>query len=231
MNAQQLISALHSLANPKAKEALSYFKIESKHALGIRTPELRKLAKQIGKNHELALELWQSEIFEARMLAALIAEPKKVTERLMEKWLKDFDNWGIVDCTCGELFDKTPFAYKKAIEWSTRKKEFEKRAAFSMMAILAVHDKKASDEKFLPFFPIIKREANDERNFVKKAVNWALRQIGKRNVKLNKLAIKTAKEIHQLDSSTAKWIASDALRELQSEAIQKRLAEKEKKKK
>ena len=231
MNAQQLISALHSLANPKAKKAQSYFKIESKETIGIRTPELRKLAKQIGKNHELALELWQSEIFEARMLAALIAEPKKVTERLMEKWLKDFDNWGIVDCTCGELFDKTPFAYKKAIEWSTRKKEFEKRAAFSMMATLAVHDKKANDEKFLPFLPIIKREANDERNFVKKAVNWALRQIGKRNVKLNKLAIKTAKEIHQLDSSTAKWIASDALRELQSEAIQKRLAEKEKKKK
>ena len=144
----------------------------------------------------------------------------------METWVKDFDSWDICDQVCSNLFDKTPFAYRKVIEWSNREEEFVKRAGFVLMATLSVHDKKADDKKFEQFFPIIKREANDNRNFVKKAVNWALRQIGKRNISLNKKAIKTAKEIQKMDSKSAKWIASDAIRELTNEKIQKRLKSK-----
>ena len=144
----------------------------------------------------------------------------------METWVKDFDSWDVCDQVCSNLFDKTPFAYRKAIEWSKREEEFVKRAGFVLMATLSVHDKKADNKKFEQFFPIIKRESNDNRNFVKKAVNWALRQIGKRNLSLNKKAIKTAKEIQKMDSKSARWIASDALRELTSEKIQKRLKSK-----
>lgn len=223
MNASQLLSTLQSLANPKAKAALSHFKIETKIAYGISTPVLKKIAKQLGKNHELAQELWATEVFEARAIATLIEEPENVTEKQMETWLKDFDSWAIVDACCCYLFRFMPNAYEKAMEWTSREKEFEKRAGFSLMAYLAVHDKKESDKKFEQFFPFIKRESIDERNFVKKAVNWALRQIGKRNMRLNKLAITVAKEIQKKKSRSAKWVAADALRELQSDAVQFRL--------
>jgi 3-methyladenine DNA glycosylase AlkD len=163
---------------------------------------------------------------EARGIAALIDEPSKVTERQMEQWVKEFDNWAVCDGCCMNLFDKTTLAWKKAIEWSRREKEFEKRAAFSLMAVLAVHDKQATDRQFLSLLPIIKREAVDERNFVRKAVNWALRQVGKRNLALNKKAIQVAKEIQKIDSRSAKWIAADALRELTSTAVQRRLSRK-----
>jgi 3-methyladenine DNA glycosylase AlkD len=149
-----------------------------------------------------------------------------VTEKQMESWVKDFDSWDICDQCCSNLFDKTKFAHKKAIEWSKRREEFVKRAGFVLMATLAVHDKEAGDKEFLKFLPIIIREATDDRNFVKKAVNWALRQIGKRNSALNKIAIQTAKEIQKIDSKSAKWIASDAIRELTSEAVQKKLVRK-----
>jgi 3-methyladenine DNA glycosylase AlkD len=161
------------------------------------------------------LQLWKTKIHEARHIAAMTAEPEKVTEKLMEQWLKDFNSWDIVDDCCLTLFDKTPFAWKKAIEWTSRDKEFEKRAAFSMMAILAVHDKKAEDSRFEKFFPYIIRHSDDERNFVRKAVNWALRQIGKRNKHLCKKAITVAKEIRKKDDASSRWIAADALRELE----------------
>jgi 3-methyladenine DNA glycosylase AlkD len=141
----------------------------------------------------------------------------------MESWVANFDSWDVCDQCCSNLFDKTKFAYKKAIEWTKRNEEFVKRAGFVLMAVLAVHDKKAKDERFLKFLPIMKRESTDERNYVKKAVNWSLRQIGKRNLNLNKMALKTAKEIKMLDSRTAAWVASDALRELESKAVQERL--------
>jgi len=141
----------------------------------------------------------------------------------MEHWVKDFDSWDVCDQVCSNLFDKTKFAYRKAIEWSKINEEFIKRAGFVLMATLAVHDKEADNQKFIRFLPIIKREATDERNFVKKAVNWALRQIGKRNSALNKIAIQTAKEIQKIDSKSAKWIVSDALRELTSETVRKKL--------
>jgi 3-methyladenine DNA glycosylase AlkD len=182
------------------------------------------MAKKIGKNHKLALQLWKSEIHEARILAGLIDEIDKVTEKQMDSWIKDFDSWDVCDLICANVFDKTPFAFKKAIEWTKRNNEFEKRAGFALMACLAWHDKEADDSKFIKFFPTIKRESIDERNYVKKANNWALRQIGKRNINLNKEAIKLALTIQKIESRPARWIANDALRELKSEAVQKRLS-------
>lgn len=157
----------------------------------------------------------------------MIDDPNKITEEQMEKYIKGFNYWEICDQFCMNLFDKTKFAYKKAFEWSEREKEFVKRAGFALMACLAWHDKNAKDSKFLEFFSIIIREAKDDRNYVKKAVNWALRNIGKRNLNLNRKAVKNAKEIQKIDSKVARWIASDAIRELTSEKIQKRLAKKE----
>jgi 3-methyladenine DNA glycosylase AlkD len=153
----------------------------------------------------------------------MIEDPEEVTEDQMEKWVSDFDSWDVCDQCCSNLFDKTPFAYKKAMEWSKRKEEFVKRAGFVLMACLAVHDRKGEDKQFVQFLLSVKREATDNRNFVKKAVNWALRQIGKRNLLLNEMAIKTAKEIQKKNSRSGKWIASDAIRELTSESIQERL--------
>jgi len=222
MEYEQVMKKLKSMENKKNKEGMARFGIKGKNILGIPNPKVRAVAKEIGKNHKLAQKLWASEIHEARMLAAFIDEPEKVTEKQMERWVKNFDSWGICDCCCMHLFDKTPYAYKKAVEWSKRKEEFVKRAAFAMMAALSVHDKKAKDKQFEKFFPILIRESTDERNFVKKAVNWALRQIGKRNKTLNKKAIKIGKEIKKKDSKSARWIASDALRELESEKVRKR---------
>jgi len=218
-----LIKKLKSQANPKNVAGMARFGISSKNTLGISIPFLRKMAKEIGKNHKLALELWNSGIHEAKILAGLIDESEKVTERQIEQWAKDFDSWDVCDLVCSNLFDKTSFAWQKVIEFSKRKEEFVKRTGFTLIACLAVHDKKAQDKDFIKLLPIIKREVTDERNFVRKAVNWALRQIGKRNKNLNKEAIKTAKEILKIENKAAKWIASDAIRELESEQIQKRL--------
>jgi len=181
------------------------------------------MAKETGRDHSLAQELWASRIHEARIMAGFVDEPKLVTAEQMENWVKDFDSWDICDQVCSNLFDRTPFAHKKAIEWSNREEEFVKRAGFVLMAALSVHDKSAVDDEFLIFLHIIKREATDERNYVKKAVNWALRQIGKRNSTLNKKAIETAKEIQKLGSKSARWIASDAVRELTSKSVQDNL--------
>jgi 3-methyladenine DNA glycosylase AlkD len=172
------------------------------------------LARVIGKNHTLALKLWNSGIHEARILAVLIDQPQKVDPAQMEKWVKDFDSWDICDCCCGHLFDRTPLAVRKALQWARRRREYEKRAGFVLMAAMALHDKKAPDSLFLSFLPVIRREAGDERNFVKKAVNWALRQIGKRNPRLRKAAIREADMIRKKPFLSARWIASDALREL-----------------
>ena len=219
-----LIKKLKSQINPRNVEGMARFGISSKNTLGVNIPVLRKMAKEIGKNHQVALELWDSGFHEARILAGLIDETEKVTEAQMEKWIKDFDSWDVCDQVCSNLFDKTAFAWQKAVELTKRKEEFVKRTGFTLMACLAVHDKKASDKNFIKLLPIIKREATDKRNFVRKAVNWALRQIGKRNKKLNLKALKTAKEILTINSKTAEWIASDAIRELTSEAIQKRFS-------
>ncbi len=211
---ESIIKKLNSLRNQKNIEGMARFGINGTNTLGVSIPVLRKMAKEIGKNHSLALELWGSGIHEARLLAGFIDKPDMITEAQFEAWVSEFDSWDICDQVCCNLFDKTRFAWSKAVELTKRKEEFVKRAGFVLMACLAVHDKKAKDAAFLKFFPIIKREARDERNFVKKAVNWALRQIGKRNVNLRKAAITTAREIQKIDSKTARWIANDALREL-----------------
>jgi len=223
MKYDDIIKKLKSLSNPRAVEGMARFGINPKNTFGVSIPNLRKIAKETGTNHYFAQRLWSSGIHEARILASMIDDPLMVTEEQMESWVGNFDSWDVCDQCCSNLFDKTKFAYKKAIEWTKRNEEFVKRAGFVLMAVLAVHDKKAKDERFLKFLPIMKRESTDERNYVKKAVNWSLRQIGKRNLNLNKMALKTAKEIKMLDSRTAAWVASDALRELESKAVQERL--------
>ncbi len=213
------------MRNPRNIVGMARFGISSKNTLGIPTPILRSMAKKIGKNHELALQLWNTGIHEARLLACFIDDPAAVSEKQMEAWVRDFDSWDIVDQCCSNLFDRTPFAYEKAFAWSKRKEEFVKRSGFVLMAALSVHDKEASHAQMERFFPIMEREAHDERNFVRKAVNWALRQIGKRNIALNKKAVQTARRIQQQNSKSAQWIAADALRELESKAVQQRLQE------
>jgi 3-methyladenine DNA glycosylase AlkD/uncharacterized protein (DUF302 family) len=223
MKINDILKQLKSMANPEAVKGMARFGINPEKALGISIPELRRLAKQIGKDHSLAGQLWSSDIHDARILAGMVDDPEQVTGSQMEKWVNDFDSWDLCDQCCNNLFYKTGFAYPKALEWSARRAEFVKRAGFVMMAVLAVHDKTADDEPFKQFFPIIKRESTDERNFVKKAVNWALRQIGKRNRALNQVAIDVGKEIKTINSRAARWIAGGALRELTNDKVQKRL--------
>jgi 3-methyladenine DNA glycosylase AlkD len=222
-NLEEILDALQSQANPDNVAGMARFGINPHNTLGVSIPQLREMARQQGKNHGLALALWGTGVHEARLLASMVDDVRLVDETQMEAWVQDFDSWDICDQVCSNLFDRTPFAYDKAREWSARSEEFVKRAGFVLMAGLAVHDKKASNAAFEPFFPILVREACDERNFVKKAVNWALRGLGKRNRSLNQVAIRTAQEIQQLDCKAARWIASDALRELTSEKVQSRL--------
>ena len=203
---------------------MARYGINSNGTLGITIPQLRELAKQIGTDHALALELWRSGIHDARTLASMIDDPTLVTPEQMDDWVKDFDSWDVCDQVCGNLFDRTPYAFTKVAEWSDREEEFVRRAAFALLAGLSVHDKRASDSAFVACFPLIVAASTDERNFVKKAVNWALRNIGKRNPALNQLAIELARQIQMIDSKAARWIASDALRELSSEKVQARLA-------
>ncbi len=202
---------------------MARYGITPAHAYGVKIPHLRKIAKEAGRNHALALKLWAKDTRETRILAAMTDEPDKVTERQMERWVGKFDYWEICDQVIMNLFDRTPLTWKKASEWPEREEEFVRRAGFSLIARLAWTDKKATDKDFDKFFPLIRKHSVDGRDMVKKAVNWALRQIGKRNPALNRKAVALAKEIAKLDSKAAKWVASDALRELQSDAIQKRL--------
>ena len=219
----EVLRRLRALADPKVREGQKRFAIPTDRSLGISYPKIQKLAREIGRDHRLTAKLWASGIHEARHLAAIVEEPEKVTQAQMERWARQFESWDIVDGTCRYLFLYTSFAWEKAIGWSRRREEFVKRAAFALMAYLAVHDKQAADTRFLRLLPIIRREAADQRNFVKKAVNWALRQIGKRNLRLNRAAIRAAREIQKINSPAARWIAADALRELRSPAVARRL--------
>lgn len=220
---QEIIKRLKKQANAKNKAGMVRFGINPNNTLGIAVPILREMAKEIGKDHDLALRLWRSGIHEARLLAIFIDEVAKVSEQQMDSWVKDIDSWDICDQACGNLFDKTPWAYQKAFQYVKNQEEFIKRTGFVLMATLSIHDRITKDKEFEKFFPLIKKHSLDERNFVKKAVNWALRQIGKRNIALNKKAIKLGREIQKIDSQSARWIANDAIRELTSESIQKRL--------
>lgn len=220
---REILRRLEALGDPKAVAGMARFGVDVPKAWGVSAPKLRALAKEVGKDHRLAEHLWQSGVHDARLLATLVDDPARVTPHQMDGWAKDFNSWAVCDAACGCLFDKTPYAWEKALEWTGHEAEYVKRAGFVLMATLAVHDKKAPDERFEQFLPYLVEHATDERNFVKKGINWALRQIGKRNRRLNKLAVRIAKQIRQIDSSPARWIASDALCELTSEKVQKRL--------
>ena len=220
---KDVLDKLQSKAHPEQLKGMAKYGMVVEKRLGVSVPDMRKLAKELGRDHRLALDLWKTGIADARILAGMIDDPAKLTEQQMEDWVKDINSWDVCDQICMNLFERSQLAWKKIIDWSEREEEFVKRTAFSLTACLAWHDKKAGDEKFIGLLPVIIRAATDERNFVKKAVNWALRNIGKRNLKLNGAAIKTAKEIRRLDSKAARWIAADAIRELESGAIQSRL--------
>jgi 3-methyladenine DNA glycosylase AlkD len=220
---QEIIAYLHTLANTQNVAGMARFGINPENTLGVSMPALRQTAKEVGKDHTLALELWASGIHEARILAALVDVPAKVTPEQMDAWTADFDSWDVCDQACANLFDRTTYAPAKALEWSARPEEFVKRAGFALMACLAWHDKKAGDALFESFLPAIVRESVDERNFVKKAVNWALRQIGKRNRYLNARAIQAAQAIALLPGKAPRWNAADALRELTDPKTQSRL--------
>jgi 3-methyladenine DNA glycosylase AlkD len=222
----RVLRELKALADPAVREKMASFGVNVPKAHGISAPVLRALSRRIGKDHRLAEELWASGIHEARILATLIGESEKVTAKQMDRWARDFDSWDVVDAACCYLYAPAAPAWRKIEEWSRRREEFVKRAAFSLAAYLSYKDRKAPDTRFERFLRVVEREADDERNFVRKAVNWALRNIGKRNLRLNQAAIRAADRIRARGSRAARWIAADALRELKSEAVQKRLRRK-----
>lgn len=223
MRSSDVVEELRALGDPAGREGMARVGINPEQALGIRIPQLRAVARRIGRDHAMAAGLWASEIHEARILAAFVDDPAQVTPVQMEAWAADFDSWDVCDQACSVLFARTPYAYEKAAAWSEREEEFVKRAGFALMAALAVHDKRAPDEKLAAFLPMIEREAGDRRNFVRKAVNWALRQIGKRNASLHARAVETAERILERGPRSARWVASDALRELRSDAVRTKL--------
>jgi 3-methyladenine DNA glycosylase AlkD len=225
MQYDEIITRLKAEANPDNVAGMARYGISSTNTLGISIYRLRKLAKEIKKDNALALKLWDSGFHEARILASFIDEPEKVTEEQLEHWVADFDSWDIVD-QVSELISKTPHVLKKIHEWAGQDGEFVKRAAFSLIAEVAWYNKKMTDGDFEPLFLLIKNAATDERNYVRKAVNWALRNIGKRNTGLNRRAIEVAREIQKINSKAARWIAADALRELTSEKVSERVASK-----
>jgi 3-methyladenine DNA glycosylase AlkD len=219
---KDIIEQLKSKANPDNLKGMARYGISTKNRLGNSIPFLRKLAKEIGKNNKLALELWEEGIDETRILASMIGEEDKLTEVQCEKWVADFNSWDVCDQVCMNLFKKLPFAEKKIKEWSKREEEFVKRAAFSLIACIAVYYKEMPDDEFIKFLTLIKNASTDERNYVKKAVSWALRNTGKRNKNLNKEVITFAKELEKEDSKSAKWIARDTLKDIQREKVTKR---------
>jgi 3-methyladenine DNA glycosylase AlkD len=210
---EKIKNYLEPFGNERNRIGMQRFGIRFEKAYGVNIPVLRKLAKEYKPNHELALELWETKIHELMLLAIFIDDYKKVTKSQMNKWAKDFASWDICDQCCSNLFDKTPYAFDKIFEWTKSKEEFIKRAGFVLMATISVHNKKIEDVELLDFFPVMEREAFDDRNFVKKAVNWALRQMGKRSRFLFGEAVEVAERIAKQNSKSAKWIAKDALRE------------------
>ncbi len=225
MTCNEIVAKIKSLENRHNVQGMARFGINPLNNYGVMVKDLREMGKDIGTEHDLAMELWETGIHDARILAPLIVDVELVTSELMESWVGDLDSWDVCDNCCGVLVH-TDLAYSKAEEWSRRDEEFVKRAGFVLMARLAVSDKKASDEEFERFLPMIKRGAADERNYVKKAVNWALRSIGKRNRRLNGKAMNVAKGLKARKSKAAKWVGSDALRELESEKVQERFGKK-----
>ena len=214
LSADEVITQLKRLARPGNLVGMARYGMNPEGRLGLPVPVMRRIAKQAGRDHRLALDLWKSGIAEARMVASMVDDPARVTPAQMDRWVRGFTSWDVCDQVCGNLFDKTPYAWAKAREWAKRKEEFVKRAGFALMAYLAWHDKAAPDSAFLRFFPSIRRGALDQRNFVKKAVSWALRNIGKRNPRLRRAALAEARALRKAESPAARWVGADAEREL-----------------
>ncbi len=219
-----ILLQLERRGSKRNRDGMARYGLTAEKVFGVSVARLHDIARRVGKNHALALLLWESGWYEARMLAALIDEPSRVTVRQMDRWARDFENWGICDTCCMHLFDRTPHAWGRAEAWSRRKAEFVKRAGFALVASLARHDKEAGDEPFLRALAWIEREAHDDRNFVKKAVNWALRAIAERNTRLNRAALAVARRLAARPEAPARWIGTDALRQLRTPASRARLA-------
>jgi len=224
MDIERVLQRFEALRDPKAVAGMERFGIKAKMAYGVQMPVLRTMGKEIGKDHTLALRLWAIDCRETRILASIIENPDTLTENQMEEWVHDFDSWEICDQTIMNLFGPSKFAWKKAVEWSGRKEEFVKRAGFVLMAWLGVHDKDSTSEAFLAFLPIIEEASTDDRGFVKKAVNWALRQIGKRDLVLNRKALTLARRLRGSKAVSARWIGSDAFKELDDPRTKKRVS-------
>ena len=211
------------------REGMARYAIPSDHAFGVSMKDVQALGKELGRDHALALALWDTGHYEARALCAYVDEPERITPAQMDRWCRDFDNWATCDTLCFALFDRTPHAWSKVAAWAKRKPEFERRAAFALLASLALHDKDAKDAKFIALFPLVERAADDERNFVRKAVSWALRSIGGRSTALHRSAIVLAKRLAESDDRTARATGKEVLRELAKPAVMKRLAAKQSK--
>ena len=225
-SSEEILKQLRQKANPANLEGMKRYGIAVDHRLGVSVANMRLIVKGVKKNHTLALELWKTGLAEGKIVASMVEEPENLTEEQMDEWVMGFDSWDVCDQVCMNLFEKSPLAWIKILQWSKRDEPFVKRAAFALIACLAWHDKRAKDEDFTSLFSVMKSGAVDERNFVKKSVNWSVRNVGKRNLRLNKAAIAFSRELLQMDSKVARWIGSDALRELESEAVQRKLSKK-----
>lgn len=223
MNAEEILSRLDAMSDRARLEGMSRYGIKVDRALGVSLPEMRALAKSLGKDHRLAMDLWRTGVHEAMIMSSLVADPGQLTEEQMEEMVRGFDSWDVCDQCCSNLFSRSPLGFRKALEWSERKEEFQKRAGFATMAALAVHSKGLSDDELQMLLEAVVLESHDDRNFVRKAVNWALRQIGKRDLRSNEMAVEAAERIMARGDRASRWVAADALRELRSEAVQQRL--------
>jgi 3-methyladenine DNA glycosylase AlkD len=224
MNKNEVLAWLERNGSKRHAAGLLRYGIVTRRAYGVPVGAMLKFAKQVGKDHALAAQLWKSGWYEARMLAAMVDDPMQVTRRQMDAWAAEFDNWGICDTVCWHLFDYTPFAFAKARQWSRSTQEFVKRAAFAMMAGQAGHNKTAGDAQFLALFPLIEKGARDDRNYVKKGVSWALRRIGSRNLRLHDAALKLARRLAESDDPSSRWVGKDALRDLSRPLVRRKPA-------
>lgn len=221
---EAIIASLRRSATKRTRDGMARYGIPSDNAFGVSVGDMQKLAKRLGRNHELAAALWETGFYEARMLASFVDEPAHVTPAQMDRWCRDFDSWAICDTVCFHLFDRTAHAWRKIAQWCNRKDEFVKRGAFALLASLALHDKHTGDEPFVESLPLVEAAASDERNFVKKGVSWALRAIGRRNSTLNVAAVTVARRLAASADAAARWVGKDALRELTGPAVTRRLA-------
>jgi 3-methyladenine DNA glycosylase AlkD len=223
MDTNEVLAWLEKRGSRRTVAGMARYGIRAERAFGVTMGTLVSLKKRLGQDHALSLALWESGWYEARLLAALVGDPERVTRRQMNAWAHGFENWADCDTVCFKLFDRTPFAWEKGRQWSKSPREFVKRGGFVLMACLALHDKAAPDKSFLSLLPLIEKGAHDDRNFVKKGVNWALRSIGRRNLALNAAARRVAKRLVLSEEASCRWVGKDALRELASPKVRAQL--------